>query len=916
MRDYQPSFTGGEIAPELHARVDLQRYGNSLKLAKNFNIKPQGGIISRPGMEHVYDAGAVSRLIPFEFNTEQAYVLAFTNLEMRVIKDNAVVLEGDKAITGITTGGVVTIATHLYVNGQEVYIKDTGTSLDNRFWTISSVTTNTFATGGDGTGWVSGGTAARVFVMVTTYVEADLFRLKYTQSADVLTITHPSYAVRNITRSAHDNWTIAVVAFQSNMTAPSNVQTASVGSQDADSSTDAQTFRYVVTSVNEDDGDESGPSDTVTTRFSVTRTATLGISISWVDVGASYYNVYKENAPNSDVFGFIGEAEYEGRTFTITNITAAANPVFTMSATLTDVKQDMTIRMTGITGHALYTAYNDKFWEIDPDPSGATFTLRNPTTTATASTFSGGGTMTLLPQFHDFILGPDMSRTPPIQNNPFGALNKYPVTTSYYQQRLVFAGANLYPQTTWMTRSSDFNNMDYSRPLRADDSITVALASQQVNEIRHIVPMTDLMILTSGGEWAMKGDDTGVIKPTNVRAVRQGSRGSSHVRPLEIGGSVLFVQNYFSRVRDLAYSFEADKAVSSDLSLLAEHLFREKEIVDWCYQEEPSSIVWAVRDDGVLLSMTYIKEQQVSGWSQHETNGLVKAVTSIPEGGSTAVYLCVQRTVNGVSSYFWERLRPRNWANDREAFCVDAGLTYRGDVHVVSGVVRGATTVVSSTAHGMSNGDVVFLRDIVGTIELNDKRFKVASALGNSFRITDLDNRDISSTLYTDYVSGGEIQVCTLTISNLHHLANEPVAILADGNVVPDETVSSTGVVTLATYAHLVHIGFGYNCDFETLPVDFLGQDVIQSRKASIPRVAMRVRGTRGLSGGKDVNNLNEIKERSVSIGYSDIPTQDGVKYLGMRTTWSNDGQIYIRQKYPLPAEILSIIPEVSISSQ
>jgi hypothetical protein len=916
-RDYQPSFTGGEIAPALHARSDLARYHSSLAKCYNWFAHAQGGISTRAGFRFVYQhpAQKIMRMIPFEFNTDQVYMLAFSDLEMRVIlknpgQDPGVVLEDPSFVVSamVSASGNTTITAtgHPFINGNEIYIAGTNTNLDNRLFIIHSVAGNDFQVSDElDAAYVSGGTAARVFVLTTPYLEAHLFDLNFTQSADVMTMVHPEYVIREISRTAHDAWSIATVTFASGIAPPSNVTPASVGSETTPTS-DAQTFRYVVTSVAEG-GDESVASSIVRTRFSTTRTDTLGTALTWTAVAqAEYYNVYKEVSANSETFGFIGESEASGRSYTITNITASATPTITLSTNPVFSEHEL-IRITGITGDPIYQQFNNKFWVVEPNSTGTTFTMRTSVSTSGAPAFAGGGTVTVEPQFADFMLGPDSSITPPIDNDPFDAVDKYPRAVTYHQQRLSFGGSKILPQTFWMTRTADYNNMDYSRPRRADDSITIGIASSQVNEIRHVLSMEDFMVMTSGGVWAIKSDDTGVLKPSNVRAVRQGSRGCSSVRPLIVGGTALFIQSGEARVRDLRYTFDVDKFTSSDLSIMAEHLFYGHTITDWCYAEEPYSIIWAVREDGVMLALTYIRDQQVWGWSQHETDGDFVSVSSIREGQEDAVYATVKRG----TEYSVERLNERRFTNVRDAFCVDSGLTYQGDTHSITAIDKSSACRVTSAGHGILVGTYIFIRGVVGMTEVNDRQYKVANITTNSFTLQDEDGRDISSSVFKEYTSGGTIEVCTPTLSGLEHLNGKTCVALADGNVI-ESLVPADGKLTLEPQVHKIHIGLGYNCDFETLPIDFQ-QETAQSRKKAISRLAMRVEKTRGLSGGKDADTLYEIKDRTASDEYGDLEYFTGIRYLDMNIPWTDDGQIYVRQSYPLPGTVLGIVPEVVV---
>ncbi len=99
----QPSFAGGEIAPSLYARVDLAKYRVALKTARNFMVLPWGGVANRPGTRFIAetkDSTVQSRLIPFQFNTLQTYILEFGDQYIRVFMDGVQVTETAQSVTG------------------------------------------------------------------------------------------------------------------------------------------------------------------------------------------------------------------------------------------------------------------------------------------------------------------------------------------------------------------------------------------------------------------------------------------------------------------------------------------------------------------------------------------------------------------------------------------------------------------------------------------------------------------------------------------------------------------------------------------------------------------------------------------------------------------------------------------------
>jgi len=123
------NFTGGELSPRLDGRNDLTKYSSGCKTLENLIVYPHGAAARRPGtsfVAEVADSDNKTRLIPFEFSTTQTYMLEFSNLKIRVYKDNGSVLEGDKVISGITKANpaVVTATSHGYSNGDEVVITE------------------------------------------------------------------------------------------------------------------------------------------------------------------------------------------------------------------------------------------------------------------------------------------------------------------------------------------------------------------------------------------------------------------------------------------------------------------------------------------------------------------------------------------------------------------------------------------------------------------------------------------------------------------------------------------------------------------------------------------------------------------------------------------------------------------------
>ena len=295
-----PSFAAGELAPALQGRVDLAKYQVGLATCLNWFVHPFGGVSTRAGTEFVgdtCDAAVRGRLIPFSFNTQQTYVLEFGDRNMRVVKDGGYVLEAAVAIAGITRaspGIVTTAAAHGLASGDTVWLDGVQgmEEVNRRRFTVTVLGGSTFAIVTDTSGyadWTSGGTVARVYTIATPYPEADLPLLKYVQSADTMTLTHPSHAPRNLTRTGHAAWTLATITYAPTQQPPTALASTSPGSG----------FDYVVTAVAEETGEESVASASVSSNIQTSK-------ITWTNAaGANSYNVYKGK---NGVYGFIGRA--------------------------------------------------------------------------------------------------------------------------------------------------------------------------------------------------------------------------------------------------------------------------------------------------------------------------------------------------------------------------------------------------------------------------------------------------------------------------------------------------------------------------------------------------------------------------------------------------------------------------------
>lgn len=856
-----PAFASGELSPYLYARVDLAKYHTGVALARNFFVDYRGGLSNRQGTQFVgqcKNSEKDVRAIPFTFSSVQTYMLEFGDKYIRVVKNGAYVTEDPVAINTIANSNpaYVGITANTFADGDWLYFScpTSMTQMNGKIGVVKNRTANFFeVTDVNGvnidsslyTAYLGGGTVQRIYTLVTPYAAEDLAILKFTQSADVMTLTHPSYPTQELTRTGHANWTITPVTFAPSINAPTGL--ASVAS-----AAGATTYRYVVTAVSANGVQESLPSAPATSASApMSTTSGARQTLSWVApvTPPQYYNIYRQaevigSAPDAgSMYGFVG-----------------------------------------------------------------------------SSTSTG---------FVDSNIVPDFSTSPPQAYNPFVGPNNQPGCTGYFQQRQVFAGSNNGPQTMWLSKTGDYHNMDYSVPNKDDDGIIATLVSQQVNAIKHLVTLNTLLVLTASGAWKVDGGGSSdVITPSHLVAIPQAYNGCNDVPPLVINYDVLYVQAKGSIVRDLSYNFYINIYTGADLTALSSHLFFGKKIREWCWAEEPFRLVWAVRNDGVALTLTYMKEQDIYGWTRHDTLGRFHSVASISEGQEDAVYFVVSRMINGRVVKYMERLASRLWDTDfTNAWFVDSGLS-------------NAQTQMNSNCRLTWNiGDTCVL--------ITDTTTFTPDMVGNAVRINGgygfITGVNDEFTAVARFVipanslwpAGPGEWTCTKPISvvsGLDHLEDQRVSIFADGSVLESQTVVN-GTITLDNPAATVIVGLPYTGQIRSMMIEMTGEETAQGKRKQISAVTVRVYNSRGLKVGNNSTDMVEVKERSnrkytapyaigPDLSYEEqyivkpgdpIPVTTGDQRVVLKPLQDTPGQIFIQQDNPLPVTLLGLIPEVVI---
>ena len=826
-----PSFTAGELSSRMQGRTDFQKYFNGCTRLENFVVLPHGPVTRRPGTYHVSSIKtntAKTRLIPFEFSTEQTYCLEVGNQYIRFYKDNG----------QITSGG-------------------------------------------------------SAYEISTPYLTAELFDIKFAQSADVMYLTHKNHAPRKLSRTGHTSWTLTEVTFTDGPYLDAN-----------------------------------------------TSTTTLTPGATAVGTGVS--------------------------------LTASSSTFVS-----TDVGRFVSLS----NGHGKITGY----------------------TSATVVTIE------ILDAFDN---------TNAVEDWKLGAWSEttgYPGCVSFFEQRLVFASTTNNPQTLYFSKSGDYENM--TSGTNASDAMIYTIASNQVNVIQALKATRTLIVMTTGGEYSVSsGSAQDAITPTNINIRKQSNYGSAGVDALSIGNATIFLQRAKRKIRELAYNFDSDGYQAPDMTILSEHI-TESGVTQMDYQQEPYSIVWCVRTDGVLAGLTYNRLEQVTAWHRHifggksDTGKTIKqqqisftsnstnvnttnnTITLSSHGlatGDAVYYYAASNAIGGLNNsslYFVISVDANTIKLATTATRANAGtaisLTSAPGSDTTQKIFQGInihTDIIYSANHGFKTGDIVYYDNtgtsITGLAEntkyfigkVDDNQFQLYTkedlltevnmtaahtseqtdkilthSKVESVAIISGDEEDQVWVIVQRYINGSTVRFVeyftpfefngdltafhfldsgltyngdpTTSISGLTHLEGESVSIIGEGAAQNNKTVSS-GAITLDNAAEEATVGLLYTSDLQTMRLDEGYQETTQTKVKRIYDLSVRFHQTVGASVGPNADTLTAIDFRDSSSSMDlPVPLFTGDKHIEFDADYGTEGLVYIKQPQALPMTILGIYPRLETES-
>ena len=654
------------------------------------------------------------------------------------------------------------------------------------------------------------------------YTEEELESLKYTQSADVMFLVQPNHPPATLTRYANDNWTFERMDI--------------TGGPFADSELTAESTTTITASATTGEVTLTASADIFTADMVDDLIALTHFVDSDYKKGtpsANGTNLIVSVLPHSSVyvesFGFwdgnFTLEKYDRLTGQWVKIRSQSGNR-SQNYNLTEENDSDEITQYRVTS----TEFNTDVWSGENEQQRGYITIQ-----AFGNDYTGHVLITGYTSATQVTgaVKKQLASTEATKDYQFASWsqkNGFPTCAGFFEDRLVFAGSKAEPQTFWASKTGDYYNFGTSIPALDNDAITATLNGGQMNGIKAIIAFGEMILLTAGGEYKVTGNGK-PITGENVLSQAQEYRGISDVLPVTVGSRIVYLQQQGNLIRDLAYSYDVDKYTGDDLNLLASHLFERHKITSMTYQQTPNSIVWCTRDDGVLLGLTYLKEQDVYAWHQHSTaHGKFINVCSISGPQEDELYCVVEREGN----YYVERMVAREASTEPEdQYFVDSGITVSGNTK-------------------------------------------------------------------------------TNEVTGLDHLEGLEVAILADGNVQPLQTVTD-GKITLKRAYSKIHVGLPIHAEMQTLPLEFNAEDgTFMSRKKRVSALMAMFKDSRGGLYGIGDGPKNEFKWRSTEKWGEPIALFTGKKKMPVpQANWNETVMVTISQEDPLPLTILSLVPQI-----
>lgn len=724
------SYNAGELSPYMDGRTDLSKYYNGCSKVINAIVLPHGGATKRPGLIYMGKAPSKANLISFEFSVDDALILEFSNLLIRFYKDRARVYEDDIEIASTSEDDPVIVTTdvaHLLVSGEWVYLEDIGTatSLNDKIYqiTVTAATTYTLqdteGTDIDGTGIGVGdaaGSCKRIYQEVSPYTSAQAFEIHTAHSADVMYLAHEDVHPKKLSRVGATDWTIADVDFKGGPFLDENTTAAYLMGFARTGGTVRSGYYFPI--------DATG-----------TLTATGG------------HTPFLGTTDDVGTLWLVKHARTDNKTSTFDNNINAAPTDLTKAirikgdytATFEPIATTTEAKLWRKEGNAAWqeyrsfraaTAYSategedDVYYAMSRSAAAITGTLvaknqynRGIVEVTTHSTTAVANVKVVAAVLSDNAT--DNAVTTPLwAEGAWGLYRGYPRTVGFHEDRLWWASSTNNPDTKWGSKSSKYENMEFTNLGLANDAVTAPLRDNEVSQIQWMMSRQVMAVGAANKEYRFGAiDPRDPITPTDRKATPQTSFGSDDIQPVVLNNAIFFFQRHRRKLREMKFDSIAENFTADDATLLANTLFDSKP-VDITAQRVPDSILWVPRTDGIMPCFTYEPVEEVKGWARCITQntggeetplGFFESSAVIHGSTEDEVWVSVRRVINSVTVRYIERFSTRYFDQVDEAMFLDSATVVSSTFSAVELVLASDTVRYDDGSYGSGlYGGVVF----------------------------------------------------------------------------------------------------------------------------------------------------------------------------------------------------------------
>lgn len=895
------NFSSGELNPDLKGRVELPLYYSGAEKIQNFIPLATGGARFKQGTEfisksarfpHPTDTFYGARLLPFIFNEDQSYQIEMAHSYARILRDKAVVT---KAVA-VTITDVSNVACHYRVTATD----------------IARVTT------GSAHGIRSGERVRLNNVNGITNIDSSAF---YTVVSVPSTTTFFIDLVVTGTFSASGSSSITVEV--SPVDAGVGPITAfTISTNDVIIELDGHGLKendFVwIECLNGTSGATVPVYNSLhrVTAISLTGTDTFTIRLQGNGRGSAGAFTFAASA-NSKVRKMLPYLNFAKTSNLITNW---INDVYYLDPTIdasvnvtTDTTPSIQELQHAQAADTMYLSHKE-FWPIK--------IVRASDTDWSWSYFSP----TALPWNNT--------------TDSRKSYNDYPGVVGFHDQRLFFAASDNEPMTIWGSVIGAFAN--FTTGTDPDDAVEFTLALRKIHAIQWLESADKFMLAgTKGGVVRIAGGTLEEsIAPNSISTKIVDGKGSGLVQPAIVNKNVFYVNDGLRKVISLLYDINVDGYEPLNANKFSQHLTASG-IKALAYQGLDQEILWALRNDGVLIGQVVDAPEKIYAWfiTETRTGDIITSISSIPTAlGFDQLWMVTERSVDGeteelievvsdlaefprrvdyytgdedddLEDYRRELYEAQKRSNHLDCMAYFDGTTEGSDASatITPGAATGSNIAFTASASVFVSGDV-------------GRRIWNRTGTGRATIITYTSATVVRCDIDVDFpstaaIAAGDWYLTTDAVEGLDHLEGEEVQVVADGAIHPDATVTD-GSIDLDYQASYVMVGLKYTGIIKTMPIEGGGAlGPAQGLNKNIGVAFVRFLNTLGIKIGIDIYNLEKPTFRETGM-ITDRPPElfSGIKRVNWPENWNREKAVVILQEKPLPCTVQAIYPEVESS--